>query len=45
MVHPRLITGAIVAGKDWAIVVHLEFPASSGCVFMLVDVLNLIGGG
>ena len=45
VVHPRLIAGSVITGENRAVVVHLEFPAARRRVFVLIDVLNLVGGG
>ena len=45
MVHPRLIARAVITGKNRAIVIHLQFPTPSRRVFVLVDVLDLVGSG
>ena len=44
MVQPWLIAQAVIAWKNRAIVVHLQFATPRGSVSVLVDVVDSVGG-
>ena len=43
MVKPRLVAQAVIAWQYWAIVIDFEFATARGRIFMLIDVVDLIG--